>query len=117
MVGGDLVAGVTALDDVGVLAVLVDVAQAELLTGLEVVTLCVDGTDVGHGELVAVGGRRCVSIQAMVDKGQGRTYVEALLAAEMESQMSPVLTVYLRAQSVAATAVRRKCQEGDGASS
>lgn len=52
VVGRNTVAGVSALDNVGVGTVLTNETQAELLAGLEVVALVVDGSDVGHGELV-----------------------------------------------------------------
>ena len=65
VVGDDLVAGVAALDDVGRLAVLALVAQAEALAGLEVVTGAVD-LRVCHRELVA---KACGSVHG---SGRGR---------------------------------------------
>ena len=55
VVGGDTVAGVVGLDDVGGGAVLALSAEAENLTGLEVIAPAVNRTGVHDGELVAEG--------------------------------------------------------------
>lgn len=83
--GDDLVAGIAALDDVGRLAVLALVAQADALAGLEVVAGAVD-LGVRHRELVA---KPCGLAHDQSVAGRRVTYVETLWLAEMLSQMSP----------------------------
>ncbi len=84
MGGGELVAGVVRLNDIGRCAILTARAEAKSVSDLQVRARRVD-LRVHDRELVAVP-----SCMLATQRGkEGGTYVEALLAAEMESQTSP----------------------------
>ncbi len=88
--GGNLFAGVIELDDVCRCAILALVSQADVVTDLEVGALWVDVTKVDCRELVAI---ESASQSTAYEDANKATDVETLFAAEMESQISPALTV------------------------